>query len=107
MSEDPKEVEQLILKLNREFYDQTSGEREYMVYQPFSAVLCGEVQAINMFDVPLWNSDDDERNVIDHEFEPLEKFTRREAQKFLDKIKNVKLNVSFAQNKHDAMDGEL
>ena len=87
------EVFDVVYKLNQEIYEslfETCGE----IYPVFELHTDGNIILILIGSHQLWNSEDDEREYIDEdkdEYEPLEQYLRREVQKIINTISNIKL----------------
>jgi len=95
-----KEAIQTVEKLNNELkehaYEENKDNHFLYEYAPFDLTTDGEHIIISLFDnFQLWFNEEDERKYIDEEadeYEPLEGFLRREAQKIIDQISRIKLN---------------
>jgi len=85
------EVFDIVYKLNQEIYDslfETCGE----IFPVFELHTDGDIIIIVVGSYQLWNSEDDERKYIDEdEYESLEQYLRREVQKIINTISNIKL----------------
>lgn len=87
---DLAELGALIAELNDGCLKQT--ESEPISIRPFRAMLDGDRQAVELFGVPIWNSEDDERIFDDHdEPERLRHFVIREARDLIKSVKALEL----------------
>jgi len=89
MSIEPNEAEALVAKLNNEIYEQTEGNIEdALTYRS-----AGNGQVINFSDVPMWDSENDERDeVVDTgELEPIEPFLRAKINLMIGELSKIKL----------------
>ncbi len=81
----------IIGNLNQELYEQLEGwvDITYITYSTD-----GYIDIIKFFDYTIWNSDDDCRDYINEETgekENLEIYLRREINRFIDNLKEIKL----------------
>ena len=84
---DPYEV---VSKLNEEISDALPLDCPWFIY--LSAISDGWVTVIEFMDIPIWNSDDDERHWFnDEDREDLETFVRREMNYLLNILKKIKI----------------
>ncbi len=87
-----KIVETLNEEIDDKFFDKNLHEEELTGYIYFDYRTNGEQHSISFMDACLWSSEDDLRECIDDEedeYEPLEPFLRREANKLLGLLKEL------------------
>lgn len=83
-----KEAHALLIELNEKFELECNGCTSY---RPFVIELHDSEWVIKLLGLPLWSSDDDTREEIGGEVEPLNDLILREANKILRAIAGVRL----------------
>jgi len=86
MIENIESAVSLIDEINHRFYAESG-------LTPVSLITDGDAMCIQIFDYPLWDSENDERKWDEDkdEPEPLEEYLRRELNLFLDNLLEVRL----------------
>lgn len=92
----PNEIVNMVADLN----EKVIGIVHYKLYdkgiEPFNYITNGYCHSIDFFNIQLWNSENDEREYINEgtdleDYEPLEDFIIREANKICTLIGEIKL----------------